>query len=619
MSRLLVLGLSPLPFENQPTVSALNRRTWHVARALQEDGHEILLCCMRVYGGYADEERLPVVLEQRLRPNLDYRALEQEAFLLADCLPRWHQEFQPDAIIAVTPHTAYRAVMLKPQAPLWADLYGYLMGEAQAAAYVHDDDSHLGAWHGQRAILERADVFSACSRRQRYAVIGELGAVGRLSKATAGYDFVRVMPSAIEPEPYERGRSLLRGALVAPNDFVVLFAGGYNTWTDVDTLFDGIERAMRRNRRVRFVSTGGAIKGHDERTFEHFMQRIRGSAFADRFIFVGWVPTADVPSYYLESDVGINSDRLNYETLLGARYRLTDMCKAGLPVITSLGTEISCEIGRAGLGLTFTIGDANGLAEAILRMASEPRLRDSMAQRAARHARENCVYTKALAPLRAWARAPARAPDFDRTAPAAISLPAMPAPRSRLAQLACMIETEGYGRTMKRAATALLKRAARLLHAVGRALVVGAARTALKQRRVDRDRVAAAAPRRVLLLPSDDMAATGRALAQLRQWLPHAEFALWAGTGDFAGASLGGVTRVVPSAGAPPRGLLGQVRLLRAEKPDAVFVVGLGNRGAEVLARLSRGRVFVISDRGDVYESVLAAALSKRTRRGLRG
>lgn len=607
MSRLFVLGLSPLPLEDPPAVSALNRRTWQVARALAEDGHEVLLVCMRVPGVYARPESLPRVVEMRLRDRLLYRHVPDTLFYAAREVDRWCEEFRPDAVIGVNPHGAERAAALPTGAPMWADLYGYMLGEVQATSEVHGQDWHVTAWQRERAILERADVISTCSRRQRYAVIGELGAVGRLNRITAGYDFVRCIPSAIEPEPYQHTRTVLRGALVEPDDFVVLFAGGYNTWTDVDTLFAGLERAMRRNRRVKFVSTGGAIKGHDEWTFAHFLERIHGSPFADRFIFVGWVPTNDVPNYYLESDVGVNVDKFNYETLLGARYRLTDMCKAGLPVITSLGTEISHEVSRAGVGLSFPIGDSGGLAEAILRLASERDLRDSMGRLAARYALDHWLYSQVCEPLRAWAREPAHAPDFGQ--PLAAAAAAL-TPRTRLAQLAWLIETEGYLRAARRVARALLRRALRLPAPALRL----AAKAFIERRPIADATLAGVRSGSVLLLPPPNAGETGRAVARLRAALPQAEIILAAAAGTVEAAQVRGPVRVVEIAGTQPgAGLsLRHARQLRVEAPDAVFAVGLGNRRAELLARLIGGRVFIIGEDGGIYESVIAPLKAPR-------
>ena len=132
----------------------------------------------------------------------------------------------------------------------------------------------------------------------------------------------------------------------------MLWAGGYNTWTDVDLLYDALSTAMEEVPSLVFVSTGGAIEGHDEVTFERFRRKTQIGAASERFHFAGWVPTAEVPSYYFESDLGINVDGLNYETLFGARNRLNEMMKVGLPILTTTGTEISHVISNHRLGLT---------------------------------------------------------------------------------------------------------------------------------------------------------------------------------------------------------------------------------------------------------------------------
>lgn len=609
MSRLFVLGLSPLPFENQPVVSSLNRRTWHAVRALQEDGHDILLVCVRVHASYRDADSLPRVVEAQIRDNLLYRHVDDRVFYVGKELDAWCDQFQPDAVVGVNHLAAYRASLLHTPAPFWADLNGYQVGEVQATNDVYGEDWHATAWERERTILERADVLSTSSRRQRHAVIGELGAVGRLNRLTAGHELVWPVPNAIEPEPYQHTRTVLRGVLVEPDDFVVLFSGGYNTWTDVDTLFGGLTRAMRRNRRVKFVSTGGAIKGHDERTFAHFRDLIEASPFADRFLFAGWVDTAEVPNYYLESDVGLNVDKFNYETILGARYRLTDMCKAGLPVITSSGTEISGDVSRAGLGLTFRIGDPDGLAEAILGLASDPQRLEQMGARAARYALDTWVYTRVLQPLRTWARAPAHAPDFAGAVPTpSPGAEVMFAPRSRLARLAWRIESEGYARAGKRAARALLRRAATLSAGAARGIVGVLARAFLERRPVPMEQMAAARYNRVVVIPTADVGQTARSLAACRDALPDADIAMLRTEGEALahGGTLGARAIGAPSDAAGIRGFLALARRLRSEHPDAAVVVGLAGRRAEVLAWLTRAHVYLLGDDANLYVSAVA-------------
>jgi hypothetical protein len=123
------------------------------------------------------------------------------------------------------------------------------MAEAQAKAAVDKDDQFLyNYWNQERQVIDKGDIFSCVSTPQLYAVIGELGARGRLNQYTNGYNFAYVILEGFpEFEESAYGNGGIRGREVAEDDFVVLWSGGYNTWTDVDTLFQALEGAMKAN------------------------------------------------------------------------------------------------------------------------------------------------------------------------------------------------------------------------------------------------------------------------------------------------------------------------------------------------------------------------------------
>jgi glycosyltransferase involved in cell wall biosynthesis len=414
----MVVGAAPLPFENQKKNYALNNRTWHIGQALMAEGHEVALIGVRVRGAYGENESPESCSQKTIGPGVTYFSVRRDVFGRR-FLRRICQDFQPDGLVGVGTVASSFVVQIDTERPIWADLFGSLMAEAQAKASVYDDDFYLRYWRQfEIRTLRRADVFSAVSLPQKHALIGELGLAGRLNKHTLSYDFVRVMPICLDETPCAFRKGLLRDTVAGKDDFVIFWSGGYNTWTDVDTLFDGLVMAMERNARIKFISSGGGIESHDDLTFSRFLRKIRGSRFADRFVFLGWLPTAEVPSCYLESDVGINIDKFSYEALLGARNRLNEMIKAGLPILTTKISEISALVEDQRLGLTFPIGDAGGLAEAILSLADHPdRLRE-IKERLAAFPLEELSYKKILRPLQEWARQPRPAPDFGKKGPA---------------------------------------------------------------------------------------------------------------------------------------------------------------------------------------------------------
>ena len=145
--------------------------------------------------------------------------------------------------------------------------------------------------------------------------------------------------------------------------------------------------------------------------YDRLSQLIAASPFADRYHLLGWRPWSEMADFYRESNVGINIDALHYETIFGTRTRLVEMIAAGLPVVTSLGAELSYLLRDAGVALTFAVGDSAALGEALARLAADAQATGCMAQAALHYARHDLSFTTTTAPLRAWVAAPAPAPD----------------------------------------------------------------------------------------------------------------------------------------------------------------------------------------------------------------
>ncbi|MFB3896406.1 MAG: glycosyltransferase [bacterium] len=414
--KIFVVGAGPLPFESSSTLYGLGYRTWHVVKPLIEDGHQVRVAACRI--PTASELGLKVPIVQRIvdcglrNADFEYYSInEMQPFLDVVSVQKLYDEFEPECIIGVNGLPASIAAKLDAEVPFWADLNGWLMAEAQSKAALLGSDAPLSEfWEQEKVVIERADIFSTVSIPQKFALLGELAAFGRLNMATTGYEFVYHIPNSIELKEYQHEKMVVRHE-IGPETFVVLWSGGYNTWTDIDTLFTGLCGAMEKNDRIRFVSTGGTLRGHDEKTYLRFQDLISQSKFKDRFILRGWVANEDVYNYYFESDLGINIDIQNYETMFGARNRLLHMMKLGLPVITTLGTEISYVVAEHQLGLTFEVGNKEQLIDRILYAAShQPDLKDIGTKAKEFVYREyNC--NKTAMPIRDWVKNPQLAPD----------------------------------------------------------------------------------------------------------------------------------------------------------------------------------------------------------------
>ncbi|MBT3864841.1 hypothetical protein HOE67_02990 [Candidatus Peregrinibacteria bacterium] len=358
-------------------------------------------------------------------------------------------EFQPDVVVAVNLKVAYLVSKLRFDGKFWADLKGWAMSKAQIESHKLGDDRLVREFSKmEEAVLKQADAVSCVSESQKFATLGELALLRRLGGETFEKEFVYAIENALEDFEidkiekvisevprgpsmdnawsagtfeqveedglrYFRGDSAFCGANVPSNAFVVLWMGGYSAWVDEETLFRGVEGAMAAieeregqdaRRKIYFVSTGGISDGHDasNKTFLRFKELIDLSRFKDQFKFLGWVAVRHLPYIYQEADIGLNVDRICLETLTGARNRLCEMIKFKLPVVTTLGTEISYKLAGNGACKGIESGSADGVRDGILELFHNPARRKDYCDKGRKYFDERCSYNRVMKPFVKW-------------------------------------------------------------------------------------------------------------------------------------------------------------------------------------------------------------------------
>jgi glycosyltransferase involved in cell wall biosynthesis len=412
MSRIFLVGQNPPPLLKRAKIEAANYRTWQFLQPLLDDGHQVCLCSdnpdeFQSLNSVPKEWSRKVAVQLIPFGRRGWRRIFQEA----------HDAFSPDCVVAIDFYHCLYATRLKTSVPLWMDIYGDLLTIVQAACYRAQSNRGIPTSIAYlRQVLQSGDVFSVCSTPQKHALVGELAMTGRLNHQTFGYDFVRaVLPGSPPPGSdrlrHNEGRPLLSRSGAAADDFVVLWCGGYNTWTDVETLFAGLEWAMAREPRIRFVSVGGSTYCAGDDVYNRFLEKIEKSSFRDRFCMLGWRPWAEIAVYYAESDLGLNIDSIHYETIYGTRTRLVEMLAAGLPTLTTLGTELSHILQENGSTLGFEPGDWRQLGEAIISLSKDPATLQTMSQSALTTANGLLSFSNTTFPLHQWVHNPRHAPD----------------------------------------------------------------------------------------------------------------------------------------------------------------------------------------------------------------
>ena len=417
MKKIFIIGTGPLLEKGVKKIAGPCLRTWHLTSPLLDDGHQVVLVTLPIPDRSRPPEKFRESSEKRKFGDFTYTAvLKEDPAFLYPFLQREIGNLYPDCILGINGHPSAVAARVAGHLPLWADLNGWAMAEGQTRARLDGDDSFLSHfWKDEKDAVRRADRFSTVTQNQKYALIGELAALGRLNQYTFDYPFASVIENAVNlmfrENPPVQEPPQLRGGRVPPDAFVVLWSGGFNTWTDVDLLYHALVHAMEANEKIYFISTGGGIDGHDEKTYTRFHRLLAASPFRKHFILLGWVEAEYLLPIYAEANIGINVDAVNYETLFGARNRITNMLAAGLPVVTTLGTEISHTIENEKLGKAVPLDDPKALAAAILDLASHEAMTRKMGDQAHAYSLEHYSYENTSLPLREWMRDPLLSPD----------------------------------------------------------------------------------------------------------------------------------------------------------------------------------------------------------------
>ncbi len=431
--KIVILGCGPMPCEPSQPVMAPGARTWQIVQTVA-DALASAAGPMPDITVYGLEQQArpggmkPAQVEVALSPSGDPGAagactIRYVPLLYDDFIALPARGLAPggplpapvDAVIGTAsaqPCATAAALAAAVQVPLWVDVFGDPFAEIQSKAELcpaekeaNDTRCHH-VWKLMIGALLQGDRFSALSGRQRHALIGQLGAAGRLNRHTSGLDFVHAIPFGLFPAdapPYQPP--------VPAEAFTVMWCGSFNTWMDVDSLVGGIAGAVVREPRLRVRVAGGKIPNYNEDAYDQFVAGIRSAGVEHAVEFAGWQPLSEIPALMASCDAGLSIDRYTYEAVLGSRTRIVQFLAAGRPVISTNVAEIAGECARAGLLVPFELGDPGSLSGALCGAAARADEMRALAPRAREFAMEHCGGRRLGAPLAEWIRNPAFAPD----------------------------------------------------------------------------------------------------------------------------------------------------------------------------------------------------------------
>lgn len=404
MPRIFVLGTGPLLASGSRIMSGQCLRTWHFTKPLLEAGHQVRLLTVPIPGTTGEPGDPPIKLAA-------YEGFDHAAFTANDegsVLPLLREEidaFKPDLLLGINAWPAFLLARLGSPIPFWADLNGWTMAEGLARGAVLGSDEDFGHfWRLEALTILAADRFSTVTERQLYALQGEMAMLGAIDRHRVTSPIGAVVANAIHPLFASLERTAIPPPWLGLDDKarVCLWSGGFNSWTDVPALVLGLEKVLREDPHFHLVCTGGAIHGHDEKTWEDFKEAVENSLPPGRVHLLGWIELEKVLELHAGAALGINIDGINIETRFGARNRLTNMMGAGLPVLTTEGTEIAAWITRHDLGTVIPPGDPLALANALMAHGTQSGAMEERAATARKVALEEFSATNTMKPVLEW-------------------------------------------------------------------------------------------------------------------------------------------------------------------------------------------------------------------------
>lgn len=416
---ILVLGVSPLPFDETTRLFAPGLRIWQITEVIRKAGHQVSLAVID-FGIGTDTDTVNACVQiQKINESFLIYRLVFDPKAICRFLESLHSKSDFHAVVSNSDIMNSIAAQLAFDLPIWLDYNGDVFAEKQVMGKAYGNDATLlDQWALFFQGLKRGDRFSTCSPWQTSALLGQLGFAGRLNQFTSGERLVcdllacsRVMqtyedkPSKIEP---------LRTTVFPQDAFIILWMGGYNSWTDPETLFCGIELAMQADPQIYYVSTGGPLEGHNTATFKDFHDRIQNSPYKNRFHFTGWLPTEDIPHLAKQANLAVSLDIPSVEATLGYRTRTIDWMLYRIPIATTALSYITERMAHEGCVFKITPKDPQSLCDVILHVKSHP---EEAAQKAEFSYQwiNRSLTDEGFVPLIRWCNSPVFAGDHFRS------------------------------------------------------------------------------------------------------------------------------------------------------------------------------------------------------------
>lgn len=270
--------------------------------------------------------------------------------------------------------------------------------------------------------LKRGDFFICANNRQRDFWLGQMAAWGRVNPDNYLADntldkLIALVPFGTEAEPPQPTAHAIKGVVpgIAPDDKVLIWAGGVYNWFDPQSLIAAVADVAQRHPTVRLFFLG---MKHPNPDVPAMRSAAEAMALSDRLGLTGvhvffnqqWVDYDERKNYLADADAGVTTHFEHLETRFSFRTRVLDYLWAGLPIITTRGDDFAELVQLRDLGAALPERDVPALVQAIEQVLYDPEI----AARTKANVialRPEFTWERVLQPLTEFCRNPLPAPD----------------------------------------------------------------------------------------------------------------------------------------------------------------------------------------------------------------
>jgi glycosyltransferase involved in cell wall biosynthesis len=181
---------------------------------------------------------------------------------------------------------------------------------------------------------------------------------------------IEVFPNAVDvnrfyPRPEERDE--VRSRLGAGDNPLVVFVGSFFPYQDIRGLLDAYARVWVDCPQARLLLVGEGDQ------YAEMVKYASSLGLDGSITFTGFLPHSEIPSILSAADIAVAPyARISDENFLGSSMKLVEYMASGLAVIASDNGQINDVIKDGVNGLLVPAGDANALAQALIRLIQDP-------------------------------------------------------------------------------------------------------------------------------------------------------------------------------------------------------------------------------------------------------